>query len=183
MLVGVTGYGVAVLFILHGAPDLAITQMLVETVALVVFVLALRRHADEVHPPPPLARPRTWRLALGVAVGAAVGSHRARGLGRPHERPPSRWTSPTEAYNFGHGKNIVNVTLVDIRAWDTLGEVSVLVAAATGIASLIFVRTRNTRLSRATGQVAAAEQRRPAAPGCSVAARWPRRSGRSSSRW
>ena len=59
---------------------------------------------------------------------------------------------PTEAYNFGHGKNIVNVTLVDIRAWDTLGEVSVLVAAATGIASLIFVRTRNTRLSRATAK-------------------------------
>ena len=44
------------------------------------------------------------------------------------------------AYTFGYGKNIVNVTLVDIRAWDTMGEISVLVVAATGVASLIFIR-------------------------------------------
>ena len=43
MLVGVTGYGVAVLFLLHGAPDLALTQVLVETVTLVVFALVLRK--------------------------------------------------------------------------------------------------------------------------------------------
>ena len=43
MLVGVTGYGMAVLFLLHGAPDLALTQVLVETVTLVVFVLVLRK--------------------------------------------------------------------------------------------------------------------------------------------
>ena len=43
MLVGVTGYGVAVLFLLHGAPDLALTQVLVETVTLVVFSLVLRK--------------------------------------------------------------------------------------------------------------------------------------------
>ena len=43
MLVGVTGYGTALLFLLHGAPDLALTQVLVETVTLVVFVLVLRR--------------------------------------------------------------------------------------------------------------------------------------------
>lgn len=42
-LVGVTGYGVAILFLFHGAPDLALTQALVETVTLVVFVLVLRR--------------------------------------------------------------------------------------------------------------------------------------------
>jgi multicomponent Na+:H+ antiporter subunit A len=46
------------------------------------------------------------------------------------------------AYEFGYGKNIVNVTLVDIRAWDTMGELSVLVVAATGVASLIFIRRR-----------------------------------------
>ena len=51
-------------------------------------------------------------------------AHRSAGLRRV----------PHAAYDFGHGKNIVNVTLVDIRAWDTLGEVSVLVVAATGIA-------------------------------------------------
>ncbi len=50
------------------------------------------------------------------------------------------------AYTFGYGYNIVNVTLVDIRAWDTLGEISVLVVAATGVASLIFIRRRYSEL-------------------------------------
>jgi multicomponent Na+:H+ antiporter subunit A len=49
---------------------------------------------------------------------------------------------PEAAYDFGGGQNIVNVTLVDIRAWDTLGEISVLVVAATGVASLVFLRRR-----------------------------------------
>ena len=46
------------------------------------------------------------------------------------------------AYEFGYGKNIVNVALVDTRAWDTFGEIAVLVIAATGVASLIFLRSR-----------------------------------------
>ena len=150
MLVGATGYGVSLLFVLHGAPDLAITQMLVETVSLVVFVLALRRLPTKFtrHPDSPS---RTWRLALGAAVGVSVGAIALVASGGRTTQPVSAGF-PTEAYAFGHGKNIVNVTLVDIRAWDTLGEVSVLVAAATGVASLIFVRTRNTRLSRASAK-------------------------------
>ncbi len=152
MLVSVTGYGVSVLFILHGAPDLAITQMLVETVGLVVFVLTLRRLPSKFtrHPDSPA---RTWRIALGLAVGASVAAIALVASGARNVAPVST-DFPTEAYAFGHGQNIVNVTLVDIRAWDTLGEVSVLVVAATGIASLIFVRTRNTRLSLASAKVA-----------------------------
>ena len=56
------------------------------------------------------------------------------------------------AYEFGYGKNIVNVALVDMRAWDTFGEISVLVAAGTGVAGLIFVRGREGR-GRAGGLV------------------------------
>jgi multicomponent Na+:H+ antiporter subunit A len=50
--------------------------------------------------------------------------------------------------SFGHGLNVVNVALVDLRGWDTLGELSVVVAAATGVASLIFVRSREDTLPR-----------------------------------
>lgn len=50
------------------------------------------------------------------------------------------------AYEFGYGKNIVNVALVDTRAWDTFGEISVLVIAATGVASLIFLRSRAVKV-------------------------------------
>ncbi|MDV3221861.1 Na+/H+ antiporter subunit A [Intrasporangium sp.] len=150
MLVGVTGFGTATLFIIAGAPDLGITQMLVETVALVVFVLVLRRLPTKFtrHPESPV---RSWRLVLGIAVGLGVAAIGLVTTSARNQLPVSEGF-PKEAYAFGHGKNIVNVTLVDIRAWDTMGEVSVLVVAATGIASLIFVRTRNTRLSRATAK-------------------------------
>ena len=55
---------------------------------------------------------------------------------------------PEEAVAFGGGRNIVNVTLVDIRAWDTMGEIAVLVAAATGVASLVFIDTRGSAIRR-----------------------------------
>lgn len=49
---------------------------------------------------------------------------------------------PKAAYELGNGANAVNVLLVDIRAWDTLGEVSVLLVAATGVASMVFRHRR-----------------------------------------
>src|SRR5699024_7816791 len=55
---------------------------------------------------------------------------------------------PREAYEFGYGHNIVNATLVDIRAWDTMGEISVLLVAATGVASLVFLRARSRGVDR-----------------------------------
>ncbi|HET8595796.1 MAG TPA: hydrogen gas-evolving membrane-bound hydrogenase subunit E, partial [Intrasporangium sp.] len=150
MLVGVTGYGVSTLFILHGAPDLAITQMLVETVSLVVFVLALRRLPTRFERHQRSIR-RRLRVVLGLGFGVSVAAVTLVASAARHVVPVSI-DFPEAAHSFGHGDNVVNVTLVDIRAWDTLGEVSVLVAAATGIASLIFVKTRNTRLSMASEQ-------------------------------
>jgi len=49
---------------------------------------------------------------------------------------------PEAAYQRGHGANTVNVLLVDIRAWDTLGEILVLLVAATGVASMVFRHRR-----------------------------------------
>ena len=141
LLVGVTGYGTAMLFLLHGAPDLALTQVLVETVTLVVFVLVLRRLPDY-FTDRPLSRSRYVRAVIGAAVAAVVaGLMLATTAART--APPVSVEYPREAVEFGGGRNIVNVTLVDIRAWDTLGEISVLVAAATGVASLVFIRTRS----------------------------------------
>src|SRR3546814_6615556 len=73
LLVGVTGYGTAMLFLLHGAPDLALTQVLVETTSLVVFVLVMRRLPDY-FTDRPLSGRRWFRMALGLAVGLAVRS-------------------------------------------------------------------------------------------------------------
>ncbi len=57
---------------------------------------------------------------------------------------------PALAYEFGYGNNVVNVALVDLRGWDTMGELSVLVLAATGVASLVFVTHRADTLSSLT---------------------------------
>ncbi|WP_267130038.1 Na+/H+ antiporter subunit A [Cumulibacter manganitolerans] len=158
ILVGVTGYGCALLFLLHGAPDIALTQMLVETVSLVVFVLVLRRLPRRFSGRP-LRASRYWRMALAAASGVTVAIVAIVATGARVALPISV-ALPDAAYAFGHGKNVVNVTLVDVRAWDTLGEVSVLVVAATGVASLVFVRTRNARLARAAGDRALRPERR-----------------------
>ena len=140
MLAGVTGYGVAVLFLLHGAPDLALTQVLVETVTLVVFSLVLRK-LPKYFTSRPLSSSRWWRLVMAVLVGTVVVCIGLVTTGARTAVPVSE-TYPQVAYTFGYGRNVVNVTLVDIRSWDTMGEISVLVVAATGVASLIFLRSR-----------------------------------------
>ncbi len=123
LLVGVTGYGTAMLFVLYGAPDLALTQFLVETMTIAIFVLVLRRLPERFS-----VRPLR-RSPLGAA-----GDRRRRWARRS---PGSRWPppaarrgaaiserlSPTWPSTQGYGRNVVNVTLVDIRAWDTHGGV------------------------------------------------------------
>ncbi|MFS3127428.1 Na+/H+ antiporter subunit A [Nocardioides sp. Bht2] len=146
ILVGITGYGTAMLFLLHGAPDLALTQILVETTSLVVFVLVLRR-LPEYFTDRPLSPRRYLRMALGAAVGIAVAGFMLLTTNARSEDPVSVGF-PGPALEYGGGRSIVSVTLVDIRAWDTMGEISVLVAAATGVASLIFLDTRIAGIRR-----------------------------------
>lgn len=146
LLLGITGYGTAVFFLLHGAPDLALTQVLVETVTLVVFVLVLRRLSPHFSNRP-LARSRFYRLTVAIFVGATVAIMAAVATGARVAEPVSK-LFPEEAVAFGGGNNIVNVTLVDIRAWDTVGEISVLLVAATGVASLVFIRRRGRKVVR-----------------------------------
>jgi multicomponent Na+:H+ antiporter subunit A len=157
LVVGVTGYGVGVLFAVQGAPDLALTQFLVETLTLVVFVLVLRKLPKDIterHRP----RERAARGVIAVAVGAFMAVVGGVALAVRTATPVSA-QYPEQAYEFGGGKNVVNVTLVDIRAWDTLGEISLLVVAATGVASLVFLRGRTGGVDRIDSSALA--RRRP----------------------
>ncbi len=140
LLVGITGYGCGMIFALHGAPDLALTQFLVETLMLAFFVLVLRTLPAEAEESSPRSN-RLARAALAAAVGAAVTVLAVFAKAARDSRPIAALL-PDAAYYRGHGANTVNVLLVDIRAWDTLGEVSVLVVAATGVASLVFRHRR-----------------------------------------
>lgn len=146
VVVGVTGYGMTAFFAHQGAPDLALTQALVETITIVVFVLVLRRLPARIGRSAGRLSP-SLRALIGAAFGitmmvvalVAFGARADASIGDMF---------PQLAYEIGHGTNVVNVTLVDIRAWDTLGELSVVVAAATGVASFIFVRRREGTLQR-----------------------------------
>jgi multicomponent Na+:H+ antiporter subunit A len=144
LLVGVTGYGCGAAFVFHGAPDLALTQFLVETLTLVIFVLVLRTLPAEAERAT-ITRNRWPRLALSLAVGASVTALAVFATAARSTRPIADLL-PDAAYYRGHGSNTVNVLLVDIRAWDTMGEISVLLVAATGVASMVF---RNRRFGTA----------------------------------
>ncbi len=147
VLLGVTGYGTAVLFLLHGAPDLALTQVLVETVSLLVFLLVLRK-LPKYFTERPLTSGRWWRVLIATGTGVAV-TLVAQLMIASRTATPVSAAYPEVAKSFGYGNNIVNVVLVDTRAWDTIGEISVLGIAATGVASLIFLRGRASRVQRA----------------------------------
>ncbi|MBD8023074.1 Na+/H+ antiporter subunit A [Microbacterium gallinarum] len=161
VLVSATGLGMVMLFATSGAPDLALTQILVETVTLVAFALVLRRiparlgeHNASVWP--------VARAVLGAAVGATMAAVALVATSARSTKPISE-RFPELAYELGHGKNVVNVALVDLRGWDTMGELSVLILAATGVASLVFVTHRADTWSRVIAPLpaAAARTRRP----------------------
>nr|WP_197981164.1 Na+/H+ antiporter subunit A [Frigoribacterium sp. CFBP 8754] len=146
VLVGVTGYGMAALFALHGAPDLALTQALIETITLIAFVLVLRRLPARLGE----RNGRTHRAAravIAISVGCVMAAIAVVALGA-RSMPTISGAFPELAVTGGHGKNVVNVTLVDIRGWDTMGEISVLIVAATGVASLVFLTSRTDMLPR-----------------------------------
>jgi multicomponent Na+:H+ antiporter subunit A len=140
LLLGAVGYGAAVLFMVQGAPDLALTQFLVETLSLVAFVLALRHLPDRfTH--------RRWRLgrASRVAVSAGVGLFVAGFalLARGARTGPAVSGAYLERAEPEAGAaNVVNAILVDFRGFDTLGEVAVLTAAGLGVVSMVVLGRR-----------------------------------------
>ena len=172
LMVGGAGYAIAVLFILRGAPDLALTQILVETVTLIAALLVLTRLPDNAlystH------KGNGFRAAIAIASGALM---TALALIIPGTRTATPVSADLAgpAVEFAGGKNIVNVILVDVRAWDTYGEVTVLIAAATGVASLIFLVRRTGRAPRQPTVVT--NPVRPQQPSPWLATNWvPRRS-------
>jgi multicomponent Na+:H+ antiporter subunit A len=140
LFIGAVGYGMSALFVLHGAPDLALTQLLIETLGIVVFMLVLRRLPDEF----PVRKVRASRyVAVGISASVAtfvfVFSLMATSSRRAQ---PISDEFVTRAVPEAGGSNVVNVILVDFRALDTLGEVTVLAVAAVG--AMMLVRGRRT---------------------------------------
>jgi len=133
---GVVGYGVAVMYALLGAPDLAMTQFAVETLTVVIFVLVFSRLRGFADLSSRFVRTRDAFVA--TAAGALV-TTLVLFIGA------SGTTSRLAAYfadaapRLGHGYNIVNVILVDFRGFDTMGEITVLVTVAIGVRALLLI--------------------------------------------
>lgn len=159
VLVSVTGLGMVLLFATSGAPDLALTQVLVETVTLVAFALVLRRLPSRLGDHNASVAP-VGRAVLAIAVGVTMAFVAIVATGA-RQADPISLSFPELAYEIGYGRNVVNVALVDLRGWDTMGELSVLVLAATGVASLVFVTHRADTLSDLTRPLQHLPARRP----------------------
>jgi multicomponent Na+:H+ antiporter subunit A len=139
---GVVGYGVALIYILFSAPDLAMTQVAVETLTVVLFVLVLSRRPLQFADLSSTA----IRIRDGVLALAAGGLMTALILTVTAEPMRSRLV-PYFAENsllLAKGRNVVNVILVDFRALDTLGEITVLAVAAIGVYTLLKLRLRSS---------------------------------------
>ncbi len=146
--VGAVGYGVAVLFVIQGAPDLAITQLLIETLLLVVFVLVLR-HLPRHFTGARTAIPRIPAAIASVLVGLFAAIFTLISVdARPADLPSVSDQIVDMAIPQGDGENVVNVILVDFRAMDTLGEIMVLTVAALGVIGLVRSAQRERSQTR-----------------------------------
>jgi multicomponent Na+:H+ antiporter subunit A len=135
---GATGLSIAVLFALKSAPDLAITQLMVETLSLILLVLVFRRL-----PPRLTHRDRPAHLAGDAVVAVILGGLVTTILllvTAAAEHPPDAAQGQVVLAAGQHAGNVVNAILVNFRALDTLGELTVLVIAGIGVYALLRLR-------------------------------------------
>jgi multicomponent K+:H+ antiporter subunit A len=149
VLVSIAGLVVAVTFVVFSAPDLALTQAMVEVVTVILLLLALDflpRETPREDPVPVHVRDGVIAVAVGVAAGLLTWAVQVSDFA----------SAPISAYHLenaktlGGGYNVVNVILVDFRGFDTYGEIIVL-----GIAALvIYALTESVLNSRAGRRLA-----------------------------
>ena len=135
IMVGVVGFALTVWLLLLGAPDVALTLLLVEILTVVVAVPVLRSRSDVLADPSTRAR-TVASGALAIGLGLAAGATVWLLTGRTPRSFAGDYLLD-EAERQTGGSNVVNTVLVDFRGLDTLGEIGVLVAAAAGLGVLL----------------------------------------------
>lgn len=140
-MLAVVGLAVCLTFAWFSAPDLALTQLAVEVVTVVLFLLGLRWLPRRIGQDDPLTRARArWRRSRDLVLAIAVGTGLAALSYAMLTRQAPQSISPYYIENAlprGGGTNVVNVMLVDFRAFDTLGEVTVLGVVALSVYALL----------------------------------------------
>ncbi|MBA5779062.1 putative monovalent cation/H+ antiporter subunit A [Stappia sp. F7233] len=140
---GIQGFAVALIFMLFGAPDLSFTQFMVETLSVVILALVMTRlnlaprdHRRVVH--------RVFDGAIAIAIGFGFGALLMQITELPFDSKLSDFFAEYSRA-IAHGRNIVNVIIVDFRGFDTLGEISVVMVTGLAVLALIRVRPRRQR--------------------------------------
>ncbi len=148
---GVVGFGIALLYVFIGAPDLAMTQFLVETLTVIIILLVIRRlprlrETEAERSPFKAVSDAVLALGSGALVTGLLLAVTATGMD-----PYVSDYFVRESVPGGHGRNIVNVILVDFRALDTLGEITVLATAGLGVFGVIHLAAPPTGPALVTG--------------------------------
>lgn len=133
-IIGIIGYGLALIYLLYGAPDLAMIQFAIETLTVILFVLVVYRLPKFTRLTSPPARLIDFGVALsgGLLMTLLTLVVTARPV-VPHISEFFLQNALPRAF----GRNVVNVILVDFRGMDTFGEITVLGLAGIGVYALI----------------------------------------------
>jgi multicomponent Na+:H+ antiporter subunit A len=137
--IGMVGMPISLYFALMRAPDLALTQLVVEVVTAVLFLLVFAHLPQlKVYPRTPGFQDLNAVVSIGVGVVAALFTL----LGNSHRYFSFEIAEYYNRYSaeLGGGNNVVNVTLVDFRGFDTMGEITVLAVAGVAIFAMIKLR-------------------------------------------
>ena len=135
--VGALGYLVSMLFVIFRAPDLAFTQLVVETVTTALFLLCFY-HLPDFSKNIGRMRFKATNLIISIGVGMVVTILALSANGNRLFDPISSYFE--DAYELAGARNIVNAILVDFRGFDTMLEISVLCIAGLGVYTLIKLR-------------------------------------------
>ncbi|WP_404453106.1 Na+/H+ antiporter subunit A [Virgibacillus necropolis] len=140
LILGVVGYGVSLLFVIYRAPDLALTQLIIETVTVALFLLCFF-HLPKLQVIKESGRSKLINVIISLGFGAmmtliGISAH------------SSKWFDSIAEYfiktshSLGGGDNVVNVILVDMRGLDTMFEITVLGIASLAIYSLVKIKRK-----------------------------------------
>jgi len=137
---GAAGALVTLLYVRFSAPDLALTQLLVESLGVILLLLVFHFLSPQFGPWPPKRH-----VAVDIAVAAAVGLLMgtlvlvANGV---QLAPSVAEYYLAQSLPSAHGRNVVNAIVADFRGFDTMGEITVLATAAFGLYALLELRSK-----------------------------------------
>ena len=132
---GLVGYSTALIYLFFGAPDVAMTQFLIETLSVVLFVLVLNRLPLFVD----ISRTMAVKRFVPALLFGLTMSFLLLWVQQTEINPALKEYFVQNSFLQAQGRNIVNVILVDFRGLDTMGEITVLMVASLGVYSLLKI--------------------------------------------